>query len=102
MVDAGGDPVEFIKRVAADKYKYFGMYLLNDENMTEVDLLERLNFHEGPEGITEAIIKKWLVSGSTPRTYEHLIACIKKCGLGALAEDIENAPSGIHVAIYIT
>ena len=93
--------MEIIKRVAANKYKYFGMYLLNDKNMTEVDLLERHYFREGtgPEGITEAIIKKWLVSGSTPRTYKHLIDCIRNCGLGALAEDIENTLSGIHVAI---
>ena len=95
MVDAVGWPVKIIQRIAAGKYKYFGMYLLNDENMTEVDVLERHHIHQGPVGITEAIIKKWLVSGSTPRTWEHLIGCIRKCGLDALAEDIENALSGI-------
>ena len=95
MADAAGRPVKIIQRIAADKYKDFGMHLLNDANMTEVDVLERRHIYEGPEGITEAIIKKWLVSGSTPRTWEHLIACIRKCRLGALAEDIESALSGI-------
>ena len=95
MADAAGRPVRIIQRIAADKYKAFGMYLLNDENMTEVDVLERRYIYEGPEGITEAIIKEWLVSGSTPRTWEHLIGCIRKCRLGTLAEEIENALSGI-------
>ena len=95
MVTVGKDgcPVRIIQRIAADKYKDFGMYLLDDENMTEVDVLEQRHIHEGPEGITVAIIKKWLVSGSTPRTYEHLTDCIRKCELDALAEDIENALS---------
>ena len=95
MVDAVGWPVKIIQRVAAGKFQDFGMYLLNDENMTEYDVLQRYHIHEGPEGITEAIIKKWLVSKLLPHTWEHLIGCIRMCGLGALAEDIENALSGI-------
>ena len=95
MVDKVGQPVKIIQRIAAGMYKDFGMYLLDDENMTEVDVLERHHIHQGPVGITEAIIKEWLVSGSTPRTWEHLIKCTRNCGLGALAEDIENALSGI-------
>ena len=91
MVDKVGQPVKIIQRIAAGNYQDFGMYLLSDENMTEVDVLEYHHIHEGPEGITEAIIKKWLVSGSTPHTWEHLIGSIGKCRLGALAEDIENA-----------
>ena len=106
MADAAGSPVRIIQRIAADKYKAFGMYLLNDENMTEVDVLERRYIYEGPEGITEAIIKEWLKRKSTPRTWEHLIGCIRKCRLGALAEEIENALSGIaqlaisHETVY--
>ena len=46
MADAAGRPVKIIQRIAADKYKAFGMYLLNDENMTEVDVLERRHIYE--------------------------------------------------------
>ena len=94
-MDEDGQPVKIIQKIAAGKYKDFGMHLLDDENMTEVDVLEKHHIHEGPVGITKAIIKEWLVSGSTPRTHKHLIDCIRKCGLGALAEDMENALSGI-------
>ena len=93
MVDKDGQPVKIIQRIAAGKYKDFGMYLLNDKNMTEVRVLERHHIREGPEDIAEAIIMKWLENVSTPHTYEHLIDSVRKCGLGALAEDIENALS---------
>ena len=98
MVGADGRSVKIIQRIAAGKYMYkdFGMFLLKDENMKEVDVLERHHIHEGPEAITEAIILKWLQeSGSTFHTWQHLIDCIRKCGLGALAEDIKNALPGI-------
>ena len=93
MVGKDGQPVKIIQRIAAGNRKDFGMYLLNDENMRAVDVLEACHIHEGPEGIAEAIIKKWLENDSTPHTYEHLIDSVRKCGLGALAEDIENALS---------
>ena len=94
MVGEDGRPVKIIQRIAAGNFKDFGMYLLNDENMTEVDNLDRDHYCEGGEGITKAIIKKWLTSETTPHTYKHLIKCIRDCGLGALAEEIETALSG--------
>ena len=89
-------PVEVIQRIAAGKYKNFGMFLLNDENMTKVEVLVRKHRSDGTEDITEAIILEWLrvAKETTPRTYKHLIKSIRDCGLGALAEDIENALSG--------
>ena len=98
MVGADGRPLKIIQRIAAGKYKDFGMYLLNDENMTEVDLLKRRHIHEGTEDITEAIILKWLQeSEPTSHTWEHLIGCIRKCRLGALAGEIESAlSSGVY------
>ena len=45
--------------------------------------------HKGAEGVTQAIIKKWLTSGAAPtRTYQHLIDCLRQSELGALAEQI--------------
>ena len=97
MVGADDRPVNIIQRIGAGQYKDFGMYLLNDENMTKVDNIKTLHIYEGPRGITKAIIIEWLVSDCTPHTHEHLIGCIRKCGLGALAGDIENALSSAGI-----
>ena len=104
MVGADGRPLNIIQKIAAGNYKDFGMYLLNDENMTVVSILVKQHIND-IEGTTDAIILKW-ESVSTSRTWKHLIDCIEKCGLGALAEDIKNALPGIvqlavsHETVY--
>ena len=91
MKGADGKPLNIIPRIAAGKYKTFGMCLLQDENGEGVGLLKKTHAHDGPEGITDAIIQKWLTSGAAPtRTYQHLIECLRQSELGALAEDIAN------------
>ena len=66
-----------------------GMYLLQDGTEVEVDLLKKTHTHDGPQGITKAILKKWLTSGAPTRSYQYLIIeCLRQSGLGALAEDI--------------
>ena len=101
-----GKPVEIIQRIAASNYQVhvFGMYLLNDENMTKVKVIKENHVHEGAEAITQAIMQKWLEVGepTTPRTYEHLIECLKQSGLGALAEDIADALGGITYTSNVT
>ena len=95
MKGPDGNPLNIIPRIAAGKYKTFGMCLLQDENGEVVDLLKKTHAHDGPEGITDAIIQKWLTSGAAPtRTYQHLIECLRQSELGALAEDIVNAIAG--------
>ena len=93
-----GKPVEVIQRIAAGNYQVFGMYLLNDENMTKIKVIKKDYIHEGTEAITQVILQKWLeVSEPTrPRTYEHLLECLEWSGLHALAEDIANALGGIY------
>ena len=92
MKGADDKPLNIIPRIAAGKYKTFGMCLLQDENGEVVDLLKKTYAHDGPEGITEAIIQKWLRSGVAPtRTYQHLIQCLRQSELGALAEELEIA-----------
>ena len=94
MKGTDGESLNIISRIAASKYKTFGMCLLQDENGDEgVGLLKKTHTHDGPEGITEAIIQKWLTSGAAPtRTYQHLIECLRQSELGTLklAEDIAN------------
>ena len=53
MMTKGADdkPLNIIPRIAAGKYKTFGMCLLQDENGEGVDLLKKTHAHDGPEGI---------------------------------------------------
>ena len=89
MKGADGNPLNIIPRIAAGDYTTFGMCLLQDENGVGVGLIEKT--HNGPVGVTYAIIQKWLTSGAAlTRTYQHLIECLREVELGVLAEDIEN------------
>ena len=91
MKGADGNPLRIIPRIAAGDYMTFGMCLLQDENGVGVGLIEKTHAHDGPVGVTYAIIQKWLTSGAAPtRTYQHLIEYLREVELGVLAEDIEN------------
>ena len=78
------DGMSVIQAIAAVNYKKFGMYLLRDDNVAMVDLIEK--DHKGAVSVTEAILKKWLASDAPTRTYQHLIECLRLSELGALAE----------------
>ena len=101
MTGTNGQPLKIIQRIAAGNYQVFGMYLLNDENMTEVDILKKNHLNDGAVGITQAIIRKWLEdTGPSSCTYQHFIECLKQSELGTLAENIVNAIGGItHTGI---
>ena len=88
MKGADGKPLKIVQKIAAHDYTTFGMCLLQDENGEEVDIIEK--DHNGAESVTKEILKKWLTSGATPRTYQHLIDCLRQSELGALAELIEQ------------
>ena len=74
----------------ADKYYIFGMHLLQDSNGVKVDVIKRDHTHEGTESITREILKKWLRDGGPTCTYPHLINCLRKSELGALADEISG------------
>ena len=86
MKGAGGKPLKITETIAAGNYTTFGMFLLQDDNGDEVKLIKE--DHRGAKDITEAIIQKWLASGTPTRTYQHLIECLEQSGLGTLAEHI--------------
>ena len=86
MKGADGKPLKIVHKIAAHDYTTFGMCLLQDENGEEVELLKKKHIYDGPESVTEAIIKKWLTSDAPTRTYQHLIECLRQSELGALAE----------------
>ena len=64
------------------------MCLLQDENGVEVDPIEKDHNSKGAESVTEEILKKWLTSDASTRTYQHLIECLRQSELGALAEQL--------------
>ena len=93
MKGADGKPLRIVQTIAAQHYVTFGMCLLQDENGVVVDLIERNHISKGAEGVTRAIIQKWLTSDAPTRTYQHLIECLRQSELGALAELIEASTS---------
>ena len=90
MKGADGKPLKIVQKIAAHDYTTFGMYLLQDENGEEVDIIEKDHISKGAERVTKEILKKWLTSDAPTRTYQHLIECLRQSELGALAELISN------------
>ena len=74
MKGADGKPLRIVQTIAAGDYMTFGMYLLQDENGDEVELIEKDHVSKGAAGITQAILKKWLKIDAPTRTYQHLIS----------------------------
>lgn len=97
MKKKDGSDLKFIETVAGSYTTSFGMFLLSDDNESEVEVLEADNVHKGTEAVVKAIIKKWLrkCSPDAPCTYEYLIQCLSEAGLGALAEDLAAAVGGM-------
>ena len=96
MEGRDGSDLKVVETIAAGNYKLFGMHLLHDENSVTVDLLKKDHIHEGAGSITMAIITKWLTDASptAPCTYQHLIKCLRRSGLGALANSIAAVVGG--------
>ena len=91
MRGADGKPFKIIQTIAAGDYMTFGMYLLQDDNGVEVELIEKNNKDKGAEGVTQSILQKWLTNGTAPtRTYQHLIESLGQSELGALADLIAS------------
>ena len=89
MNGVDGNPLDIIQKIAAGNYERFGLHLLRDDNGEKVGLLKQ-NHTNDSERVTFEILKQWLRSDTTPCTYQHLIKCVRKSGLGALATSIEN------------
>ena len=99
MKGADGISLCIIEKIAAGKYERFGMHLLQDANLTRVKLLEKNN--KDPEDVTWKILQQWLESDAAPRTYQHLMKCLKRSGLSALSVSIGNAIRQGAFILYI-
>ena len=98
MRGADGKPLKIIQTIAAGDYITFGMCLLQDENGMEIELIEKDHKQDGVESVTQAILKKWLTSGATNCTYQHLIECLRQSELGTLADNI--ASMSLYMLLY--
>ena len=79
----------------------FGMFLLSDDNGSEVKVLEADYARKGTEAFVKSIITKWLMkcSPAAPCTYVHLEQCLREVGLGALADDLAAIVRGVlHIS----
>ena len=94
MKGTDGKPLNIIQVISAKEYMTFGMYLLEDDNGTAVDLIKKDHIQDGAKSVTQAILKQWLISTAAPRTYQHLIECLRETdGLDGLAELIAESLS---------
>ena len=71
------------------QYKTFGVLLLNDESSAIMDGLETTHSSRAEE-ITQAVFKKWIISGMTPVTWEYFLKTLRRSGLETLATCIES------------
>ena len=68
------------------KYFDFRLYLLNDDNGTQLSIIEKNNKGD-IISIVREIVQKWLAGNGRPVSWVTLISVLKDC----LAEDIELA-----------
>ena len=88
MKGADGKPLKIIQTIAAGDYMTFGMYLLQDDNGVEVELIRKNHKQDSAESV-QSILIKWLTNGAVPTcTYQHLIECLRQSELGGLADRI--------------
>ena len=83
-LEIDGKPFNIIEKIAALDHFKFDINLLQDENGEAVRVIRKN--HKDAEGVVRAIIEKWLAGSSgAPRTYQHLIKCLRP-ELGAVAD----------------
>ena len=84
--------VDIIGRVGR-KYHNFGIFLLSDDDGSQIDTIES-KFREDPYRINQEILKIWLQGrGEGPVTWTTLVKVLKTIGLGSLAQSIESSLS---------
>ena len=85
-----GSEIDIIARIG-DKDNVLGIQLLNDDDGTKTDALEK-KFSHDPYRISLHIFKLWLQGqGKKPITWGTLVNVLKRINLNALANDIETS-----------
>ena len=67
----------------------FGIFLLNDETGSQMDILK--NQCQGkPKEVTRMILQQWLMGNGLPVTWESLIKTLRDIKLPAMADKIQE------------
>ena len=85
----GGSQINILEKVGV-KYFDFGLYLLNDDNGTQLSIIEKNNKGD-IISIVREIVQKWLAGNGRPVSWVTLISVLKDIKLIRLAENIELA-----------
>ena len=73
----------------ADKYMWFGIFLLKDDTGNKMAIHEN-DCRGYAKDITRAVLKEWLQGGGMSPTWESLIEALRKCKLISLADNIQK------------
>ena len=90
MKDKDGTSLHIIDTIAARSNLEFGLHLLNDRNGHIVSTIKKDKNNDCRE-VTMEIFRRWIDAGGSYCTYKFLVDCLRKIGLGGLAEDIINS-----------
>ena len=81
--------INVMERIGVN-YRDFGMFLLQDHDLTKVSALE-LTWQRASLPICQDIMRDWLQGkGKLPVTYATLLHCLREADLHSLAKDIED------------
>ena len=84
-----GASLRIIDTIAGRNNTEFGLHLLDDHNGHIVSTIKK-NKNNDCREVTMEILRRWIDAGGSNCTYKFLIDCLRKIGLGGLAEDINS------------
>ena len=84
-----GRRINILKQVGENYYN-FGVFLLNDDNGNEVDIIKENNKGD-IVSIVREIVKKWLAGTGMPVSWKTLISVFEDIELKDLADKIKSA-----------
>ena len=84
-----GSQINILEKVGV-KYFDFGLFLLNDDSGTQVNIIKENNKGD-IISIVREIVQKWIAGNGRPVSWVTLISVLKDIQLRCLAEDIESA-----------
>ena len=84
-----GASLRIIDKIAAHSNTEFSLHLLDDCNGHIVSTIKKDKNNDCRE-VTMEILRRWIDAGGSNCTYKFVMDCLRKIGLGGLAEDINS------------
>ena len=89
MKDKDGISLRIVDTIAAHSNIEFGLHLLDDHNGHIVSTIQKDKNNDCLE-VTMEILRRWIDAGGSNCTYKFLMDCLRKIGMGGLAEYINS------------